>query len=1230
MHRLLRRQLKKHLGIEDEVPAALQPFLAAVGAAYADFDSDRAMLERSLELSSKELADAHGEAMQVRRRLTDALETSSQGFFLFDADDRMVLCNSRYRELYPDLAHIIEPGVSFEHIIRTAAERGVVADAVERPEEWVAQRLAQHRNPSGSLLHPQSDGRWIQISERKTQDGGTVGVFTEVTELKRREEELAKANEAKDTALQLLQAALDSIAHGVLFMDADLRIRLANRAYREIWDMPEEFFRDHPSLRQDMEYTRRQGLYQVQDAEWQEYIACRIKEIREGNIPPQELRLANNKVLQYECVALPDGGRMLTYFDITQLKRIQEALRESVERYDLATQGSNEALWDWDAATDVIYISPRFKAFFGMPTSARGLSPTEWEEMVHPDDLERHRSAILAHLRGEAPFFSTQCRVRRPDGSYAWIQNRGLGLRDGTGRVYRMAGSFGDITPLKEREDQLAEAVSGKESALRELQVVLDNIEYGLLFMDADLRPRVANRALYRMWRLPESIITERPSWREMVEYARDAGVYQAPATGDAWEEWLAEREARIRAADPEPVELRLSDGTVLQHRCLALPDGGRMLTYFDITKLKRFEEELAQSVERYDLAMRGSNEGLWDWDQRTDRLLVSPRFKELTGLATDADTIEPADWLANLHPEDVESYRRALRAHLKGESEFLNVEFRLRRPDGKYRWVLARGIGVRDETGQIYRMAGSIGDITARKEAEMGLRLAKEQAEEASQAKSQFLASMSHELRTPLNAIIGYSEMLQEEAEDLGQERFLPDLVKIKEAGKHLLSLINDILDLSKIEAGKMDVLIEDFEVADLIAQVQSVIEPLMTKNANTLVVDCAADPGAMRSDQTKLRQSLFNLLSNAAKFTEWGRITLGVRRIVHDRADAVEFKVSDTGIGMTAEQLGRLFQAFAQAETSTSRDYGGTGLGLAITRHFCRMLGGDVTVESTPGKGSTFAIRVPAIAPDARAEVAESAARAATASGGGTILIVDDEKATHDLLERELAGAGYHLLHAAGGREGLKLAKQARPDVITLDIIMPDLDGWSVLKALKADPELCDIPVVLVTIMRDRDLGFALGAADYLTKPLDREMLMRVVGRHVHGDSRTQVLVVDDDPKTREMLRRTLQKAGCTVAEAANGSEAIEALERATPGLVLLDLMMPGMDGFEVLERLQGEETWREVPVIIVTAKDLTREDVERLNGRVVKVLQKGAYQRRDLVRDIQAMIARQVAHS
>ena len=480
----------------------------------------------------------------------------------------MVLCNSRYRELYPDLAHIVEPGVSFEHIIRTAAERGVVADAVERPEEWVAQRLA-HRDPSGSLLHPQSDGRWIQISERKTQDGGTVGVFTEVTELKRREEELAKANEAKDTALQLLQAALDSIAHGVLFMDADLRIRLANRAYREIWDMPEEFFRDHPSLRQDMEYTRRQGLYQVQDAEWQEYIACRIKEIREGNIPPRELRLANNKVLQYECVALPDGGRMLTYFDITQLKRIQEALRESVERYDLAARLERSTLGL--GRGDRRHLISRIQSLCGLPTSASGLTP-RMEAMLHPDDLERHRSAIwrtcaarphssalsVGYVGPTAPSLDPKSRPRPARWLRAGIPN---------GRLLRRYHA------TQGREDQLADAVSGKGQPC-EAQTVLDNIEYGLLFMDADLRPRVANAPCTASGDFPRSIITERPSWPEMVDTSATRGCTSAADGRLAGRHgWPSAK--RGSAADPEPVELRLSDGTVLQHGAWRSPTAG-------------------------------------------------------------------------------------------------------------------------------------------------------------------------------------------------------------------------------------------------------------------------------------------------------------------------------------------------------------------------------------------------------------------------------------------------------------------------------------------------------------------------------------------------------------------------------------------------------------------------------------------------------------------------------
>jgi signal transduction histidine kinase/CheY-like chemotaxis protein len=521
------------------------------------------------------------------------------------------------------------------------------------------------------------------------------------------------------------------------------------------------------------------------------------------------------------------------------------------------------------------------------------------------------------------------------------------------------------------------------------------------------------------------------------------------------------------------------------------------------------------------------------------------------------------------------------------------------------------------------------LGRVVERKRSEKQLRKAKDEAEAATRAKSQFLAGMSHELRTPLNAIIGYSEMLHEEAEDLEQEAFLPDLEKIQDAGRHLLSLINNVLDLSKIEAGKMDVLVEKFDVADLVAEVQAVIQPLMAKNANTLVVEAAPELGVMRSDQTKLRQNLFNLLSNAAKFTRQGQITLSARRLTRDDGDWLEFKVSDTGIGMTEAQLGKLFQAFAQAEASTSRDYGGTGLGLAITRQFCKMLGGDVAVESTPGAGSVFTIMLPAACPDATAEAAETASRPSPAGATrGTVLIIDDDHATHDLLERDLSDQGYKVLHALSGRAGLKVAKAARPDLITLDIIMPDLDGWSVLKALKDDPELREIPVVLATIMADRDMGFALGAADFVTKPFERDLLMQAVNRHRRGDGSAQVLIVDDDAKTRNMLRRTLQKEGWTVAEAADGREALNQLERSRPALLLLDLTMPGMDGFAVLERMRRSQAWRDIPVIVVTAKDLTRGEIDRLNGRVVKVLQKGAYQRRDLLADIHALIARQVA--
>src|SRR3954468_17289790 len=427
-----------------------------------------------------------------------------------------------------------------------------------------------------------------------------------------------------------------------------------------------------------------------------------------------------------------------------------------------------------------------------------------------------------------------------------------------------------------------------------------------------------------------------------------------------------------------------------------------------------------------------------------------------------------------------------------------------------------------RDELGALAKMFNKMTADLKRSFATISQRTAeavaaRDEALQANRAKSDFLANVSHELRTPLNAIIGYSEMLEEEAEELGHEHLVADLQKIHGAGRHLLGLINDILDLSKIEAGKVELFLEDFAVAALVAEVEATIRPLVAKNANSLDVDLAPDLGVMHSDQTKIRQSLFNLLSNATKFTTGGRISLAVRRATRDDRDWLEFEVSDTGIGIAAEHLGRLFQAFSQAEASTTRRYGGTGLGLAITRHFCRMLGGDVAVASEPGRGTTFTMTLPAAADQAAEE--RPPAPPAAAGARGTVLAIDDERAVHEFLERELGAQGYRVVRAVGGRAGLRLARELRPDAITLDIIMPEMDGWAVLRELKADPDLRGIPVLLVTILGDREMGYTLGAADYLTKPVDADALSQVLGRLLSEGSRAEALVVDDDPTTREM---------------------------------------------------------------------------------------------------------------
>ena len=518
-------------------------------------------------------------------------------------------------------------------------------------------------------------------------------------------------------------------------------------------------------------------------------------------------------------------------------------------------------------------------------------------------------------------------------------------------------------------------------------------------------------------------------------------------------------------------------------------------------------------------------------------------------------------------------------------------------------------------------RMSDEVNGLIDARTGEM--ETARDEARDASDQKTKFFANMSHELRTPLNAILGYGEMLYEDCEDLGYDDLLPDLKKITSSGSHLLSLINNILDLSKIEAGKMELFITSFEIEHMIQTIKDVSEPLAAKNDNGFVINLDGAMGSMSQDETKLRQCLTNFLSNGFKFTKNGTVTLDVKSRLDGKIEFIDFAVVDTGAGMSAEGVAKVFEEYTQAERSTSANYGGTGLGLPISKKFAEMMGGDVVVTSEEGKGSVFTLSVPRECPEYNEDEVDSNVINLDADDN-LVVLVDDDVAMHDLIKRTISKLNLTLIGATNSEKGMELIREVKPKLILLDVLMPGRDGWSLLKECKTDSELKDIPVIMISQLNQSNLAASLGANDYLTKPIDRTHFVNTIQRLLGTGGKDQkVLVIDDDKDVRELLSRLLKDAGYRPIDARDGKEGLERT-KDEPALIILDLEMPRMDGFEFLDNyIKDVPEDKRAPVLVFSGKDLTDVQEDLLKERVVGLVKKDDVSMDNLSKMIQGIV-------
>jgi PAS domain S-box-containing protein len=913
-------------------------------------------------------------------------------------------------------------------------------------------------------------------------------------------------------------------------------------------------------------------------------------------------------------------------------------LMKHINKYRVAEEAlSNErnllkALMD--NIPDHIYFKDRESRFlrinrsqakhFGFDDPAQAVGKTDFDFFAkeHARPAFEDEQAIID---SGIPIVGVEEKESWPDGRETWVSTTKVPLLDGQGNIVGTFGISRDITERKHAEDELR-----KEKAL--MDALMDNIPDSIYFKDRQCRLVRITRKMLESLNLDE--MSQAIGKNDIELFGDEFG--RTTIVND--QKLMESGEPVIGLVEARQLEEGKTDWTMTTK--VPLRDASGQITGLvgitrEINDLMRIQEALKESEIRFKQMFDDAPVGYHEFDAEGRITQINRTELEMLGYARE-EMIGQYVWK---FVAEQETSRQSVLAKLSGTNPpSKSVERAYIRKDGSTFPVLIEDRILRNDRGAITGIRTTIQDMTELKEAHDKIRKqmsiieetnvqlsqARDQAMQASKTKSSFLASMSHELRTPLNAIIGYSEILLEEMSDVGEVGYTNDIEKIRMAGNNLLALINDILDLSKIEAGRMDLFVEEFDLQILLKEIDATIKPLISKKSNTFTVHEPGKPLLLCLDHTKVRQILFNLLSNSCKFTENGEITMTVNvdssHTTFDH-DVVMFSVQDSGIGMTPEQMKRLFKDFSQADSSTTKKYGGTGLGLAITKKFCEMMNGSIVVESVPNEGTTFTVTLPTIVegsgttPGVPANTRTALSNTAK-SAGPTVLIIDDDINVRELLTRMLMKDGYSPVSAGNGNEGLELARKVFPMVVILDVMMPYKDGWAVLREMKEDPELKSIPVIMHTIIDNRNLGFAIGAQDYLIKPVDHERLISTIKRYDHPTRSLNILVVDDEPDQRDILSRILLKEGWNVQTADGGVSALSLLAQSLPDVITLDLMMPTMDGFEFLKLVKENGEWSRIPILILTSMDLNKTHYDKLTGSVATILRKSEFDPQQLL--------------